>query len=319
MKRSLYLAAFLLASLAPAAAGAQSLEAGVKLFEAKRYAEAKAFFSPYAGENAEAAYYLGRITSATNEEHAAAWFEKAMKMDPNSSVYVEWYGRALGDEASRASKFRLPFLARKIKGAFEKAVALDPDNLDAREDLMQYYIRAPGLFGGSTQKAREIALDVRSRNAYRGGFAVASVCIADKDFACGERELLALKQNYPDSAAVYSQLAAYYADRGQFDNSFVVIDERLKTHPGDMGAVFELGRSAALSGENLDDGEKALKSYLASPPAVNSIPPAVVHFRLGMLYEKEGKKDLARAEYNAALQINPRLSDAKRALEALGT
>src|SRR5437868_11259513 len=59
VKRSLYLAALLIAALSPAAARAQSLDAGVKLFEAKKYAEAKAFFSPYAEKNAEAAYYMG--------------------------------------------------------------------------------------------------------------------------------------------------------------------------------------------------------------------------------------------------------------------
>ncbi len=318
MKRSSYLAALLIAALAPAAARAQSLEAGVKLFEAKKYVEAKTFFSPYAEKNPEAAYYMGRIAGAQNQDNAIGWFEKAMKMNPNSSVYVDWYGRGLADQASRASKFRLPFLAPKIKGAFEKAVALDPNNLDAREDLMQYYIQAPGVLGGSKLKARAIAIDVKNRNAYRGGFDVAAVCVGDKDFACAERELKALKVAYPDSANVYSQLAGFYANQKQFDNSFAVIDDRLKTNPGDMSALFSLGRTAALSGQSLDRGERALKGYLTSPPAANPIPPASVHFRLGMVYEKQGKKDLARAEYNTALQLNPKMQDAKKALEEMG-
>jgi tetratricopeptide (TPR) repeat protein len=275
------------------------------------------FFSPYAEKNPEAAYYMGRIIGAQNQDNAAEWFEKAMKMNPNSSVYVEWYGRALGDEASRASKFKLPFLARRVKAAFEKAVALDPNNIDAREDLMQYYVVAPGMLGGSRQKAREIALEVRRRNAYRGALDVASLCSLEKDFACGERELLALRQSYPDSGLVYSQLAAFYANQKQFDKSFAVIDERLKTNPDDMATVFALGRTGALSGQNLDRAERALKRYLAASPA-NGLPPANVHFRLGMVYEKAGKDDLARAEYNTALQLNPRLEDAKKALGAMG-
>lgn len=317
MKCSFLATGLLLTAFTASVARAQSLDAGIKLFEAKKYAEAKTFFSPYADKNAEAAYYMGRIIGAQNQDNAAEWFEKAMKMSPNSSLYVEWYGRALGDQASRASKFKLPFLARKVKSAFEKAVALDPDNIDAREDLIQYYVRAPRVLGGSRQKAREIALEVKRRNAYRGGLDVAGLCAGDKDYACAESELAALKDAYPDSAMVYSQLAAYYANQNQFDKAFAVIDARLKTNPGDMAVVFALGRTGALSGQNLDRAENALKSYIASPPAVNAVPPASVHFRLGMVYEREGKKDLARAEYNTALQLNPRFEDPKKALEAM--
>jgi tetratricopeptide (TPR) repeat protein len=117
---------------------------------------------------------------------------------------------------------------------------------------------------------------------------------------------------------VYSQLAALYADEKQFDKSFAVIDERLKSNPDDKAALFALGRTSALSGLNLDRGEKALRSYLVTPPAANAIPPSSVHFRLGMVYEKAGKRDLARSEYVAALQQNPRSEEAKKALKALG-
>ena len=317
MKRSLFAVAVAACVLVPVAARAQSLDAGVKLFESKKYSEAKAVFAPVAGQNAEAAYYMGRIAIAENDDKAAGWFEKATKMNPASSVYIEWYGRALGDQAGHASKWRLPFLAPKVKNAFEKAVALDPNNIDAREDMMQYYIQAPSILGGSRQKARETAVEIKKRNPYRGGFDVATVCIGDKDFAGAEREMLAVKSKFPDSSAAYTQLGAFYANQKQFDKSFAILDERLKMKPDDMAATFGIGRTGGLSGQNLDRAEKALKSYLASPPAVNAISPANVHFRLGSVYEKQGKKELARAEYKTALQLNPKLEDAKKARDEL--
>jgi tetratricopeptide (TPR) repeat protein len=318
VKRSLLLAALVAIAMAPAV-HAQSVDAGIRLFEAKRYEEAKAVFAPVADQSAEAAYYMGRIAVSENEDDkAGGWFEKAMKLNPNSAVYVDWYGRALGNQASHASKFRLPFLARRVKAAFEKAVALDPNNLDAREDLIQYYLQAPGFLGGSKQKAREVAADIKKRNAYRGGFDYANVCVADKDFACAERELVALKQSYQDSSAVYSQLAAFYANQDQFDKAWSVIDARLQAKPDDINAKFAVGRTGALSGQNLDRAEKALKEYIASPPAMNPLPPANAHFRLGMVYARQGKNDLARAEYETALKLNPNLIDAQKALEALG-
>lgn len=305
------------AALFPMGARSQSPDSGVKLFETKKFTEAKAVFAPAAAQNAEAAYYMGRIAFSENDDKATQWFEKAVKLNPNSSTYWDWLGRAYGNQAATVSKFRLPFLAPKVKGAFERAVALDPNNIDAREDVIQYYLRAPGFLGGSKQKARETAIEIKRRNAYRGGFDVANVCVEDKDYACVEREFDALKQGFSDSSGVYSQTAAYYANQKQFDKSFAILDARLRDKPGDMGATFGIGRTGALSGQNLDRAEKALKSYLATPPAVNAFPPANVHFRLGMVYEKQGKRDLARTEYTTSLQLNPKLEDSKRALEAL--
>jgi len=319
VKRPLVTLWLALIAIAPVAARAQSVEQGIKLFDDKKYGEAKTVLTPLAGQNAEAAYYLGKISMVENDDdRSVEWMEQAVKLNPKSSVYHDWLGRAYGNKAMRSSKFKLLFLAPKVKNQFETAVALDPNNLDAREDLMSYYMQAPGVAGGSKQKALEMAMEIKKRNAYRGGYTVASVCVQTKDFACAERELVALRSAYPDSAGTYAQLAAFYANQKEFDKSWAVIEERLKAKPGDKAALFAVGRTGALSGQNLDRAEAALKSYLASPPDVNAIPPANVHFRLGMVYEKKGDTALARKEYMTALQLNPRLQDAKRALDALG-
>ena len=81
--------------------------------------------------------------------------------------------------------------------------------------------------------------------------------------------------------------------------------------------LYQIGRTASLSGLHLDRGEEALKAYIASPLA-NGPAPANAHYRLGMIYEKKGAKDLARREYQLALELNPRLEDAEKALRALG-
>jgi Flp pilus assembly protein TadD len=44
---------------------------------------------------------------------------------------------------------------------------------------------------------------------------------------------------------------------------------------------------------------------------------AGAHHRLGMIYEQQGKKDQARAEYNKALAIDPNSENAKKSLAAL--
>jgi tetratricopeptide (TPR) repeat protein len=320
MKHRLLTAAFVLLAFVLLAIPlrAQSVEQGIQLFNARKYAEARAVLLSHGQTDASAASYLGRIELANNDPNKAAeWFEVAVKLNPKSAVYYDWLARAYGTQAQRASIFRQPGLARKTKNALDTGLALDPDNLDVRDDLITYYAQVPGFLGGNKEKAREMVLEITKRNTYRGSVATANLCAAEKDFACVERELKGMVARYPDSAAVYASLAGFYANQKQFDKAFAVLDERLRAKPTELTTLYAVGRTASLSGQNLDQGELALKTYLASPTPEQGPAPAHVHYRLGTIYEKKGSKDLAREEYRAALQLNPRHEDAQKALAAL--
>ena len=320
MKYRLLTAAFAVTAFALLAIPlrAQSVEQGIQLFNTRKYAEARAVLLPHGRTDAGAAFYLGRIEMENNDaDKAADWFEGAVKLNPKSAVYHDWLARAYGTQAQHASIFRQPGLVRKTKNTLDTALALDPDNLDVRDDLITYYAQVPGFLGGNKDKAREMVVEIKKRNPYRGSLATANLCAAEKDVACVERELTGLVTSYADSAAVYGSLAAFYVNQKQFDKAFAVLDERLRVKPTELTTLYAVGRTASLSGQNLDQGERALKTYLAGPIPERGPAPAHVHYRLGTIYEKKGAKDLAREEYRAALQLNPRHEDAQKALAAL--
>ncbi len=297
---------------------AQSVEQGIQLFNARKYADAHAALLPQGQTDATAAFYLGRVEMEySDSDKAADWFERAVALNPKSAVYYDWLARAYGTQAEHTSKFRLPFLARKLKNALDTGLGLDPDNLDIRDDLIFYYARAPGFLGGSKEKALEMVAEIKKRNTYRGSLAAANLCAATKDTACAERQLQAMATTYPDSANVYASLAAFYTNQKQFDKAFAVLDERLRARPNEPITLYQVGRTASLSGENLDHGEQALKAYLAGPIPERGPEPAHAHYRLGTIYEKKGAKDLAREEYRTALQLNPRHQEARKALANL--
>ncbi len=296
----------------------QSVEQGVQLFSVRNYSDAKVVLLPYGDRDANAAYYLGRIEMENDDAaKAAEWFERAVTMNPKSALYYDWLGRAYGTQAQHANPFRLPFLARKTKSAWETALAIDPENLDVRDDLIILYSRAPSFVGGNKQKAHEMALEIRKRNPYRGSIAAANLCAADKDTLCVERELQGMAATYPDSAAVYALLAAFYANQKQFDKAFTVLDKRLRAKPNEPTTLYQVGRTASLSGQNLDLGEQAFRTLLANPNPERGPAPASIHYRLGMIYEKKGANDLAREEYRATLQLQPSHQEAKKALSGL--
>ena len=127
-------------------------------------------------DRGRAQYVRGRFEAwlgDTNEAFDA--FEKAVDHDAGRANYHFWLGRIYGDRAESASIFRQPGLARNTRKAFERAIELDADHLDARTRLMEYYLHAPGILGGGTEKAYREAEEIKSRNALRGHYAWAII------------------------------------------------------------------------------------------------------------------------------------------------
>lgn len=311
------LTAFL--AVLPVALGAQAPE---QLFQERRFNEARAAFLTKLAKDkndATAMYFLGRIADSENKTgEAIDWFEKAVKRDDKNALYHFWLGSAVGDEAQHASKLRQPFLARRVKAEFERAVQLDPTMLDARFGLVDFYTMAPGFMGGSMEKAKEQAAEIVKLNPMRGHLAGARIAEREKDLAAAEREFQAAVTAAPDGAQAYYSLASFYRRQTKWDQAFATYERLMKAKPDDIVAHLGWGAVSALSGKSYDRGERELKFFLANAPKDMIIQNmSGAHFRLGQIYEKTARRDQARAEYAEALKINPQNQDAKKALDAL--
>jgi tetratricopeptide (TPR) repeat protein len=321
MRPSLALICICASTLASAASGQctpaiQRLIGDGKAAEARAEMEAVVKRSP----NDDAALEcLGRVLIALDKAgDAVPVLEKAVKLNDKSSSHHLWLGNAIGDQAENASKIKQPFMARRIKSEFERAVALDPTNIDARHGLVQFYAIAPGVMGGSMDKARAQIAEITRINPLRGHLEMAWLLNRDNDIAGVEREYIAALAAAPDSTIAYLNLGGFYQNTQKWNEAFAIYDRLLAKQPDLPSVHFQIGRTAALSGMQLDRGERELKGWLASPPKdAPTITLAGAHHRLGMIYEKQGKKDLARAEYLEAVRINPNNEDAKKALAAL--
>jgi tetratricopeptide (TPR) repeat protein len=295
----------------------QTLVTEQKYDEAR--AEAQALIAKNASDDA-ALHCMGRIYAAMDKAgDAAGWFEKAIKVNDKVSLHHLWLGNALGDQAQHANKLKLPFLARRVKSEFEKAVELDPKSIDGRHGLIQFYSQAPGVMGGSLDKAKEQAREIEKLNPMRGHLEMAQLLEGkDKDLVGAEREFTAAMNAAPDSTLGYNNLGAFYRRQKKYAEGIAVYERLLKARPDVIGTHLNIGYNLALSGENLDRGEREVQQWLAAAPkdalAVNK---GFAHYVLGMIYERQAKKDAARAEYQTALTFNPKHTDAKKALDAL--
>ena len=303
----------------PAPAAASTGEA---LFEARKFDEARSAFQARVKQNPRdvtALAFLGRIAHAQGKHgEAIDWLEKAVKLDDANAMYHFWLGSAIGDEAQRASKLRQPFLARRIKSEFERAVALDSTLLEPRLGLVDFYSVAPGIMGGSTDKAREQAAAIGRLNPMRGHLANARIAMRQKNDSAAVQEHEAAIAAAPDSTPAYYALSSFHRSRSRWPEAMELMDRLMKVRPNDPVPHGWWGIISAISGIDLERGERELNHYLAHPlPETTSQSFANVHFRLGQIYEKTGRPAAARAEYEKALSFNPELADARTALKAL--
>jgi tetratricopeptide (TPR) repeat protein len=265
-------------------------------------------------------YKAGRSAFGQNPDEAVREFEQAVSLDNKNADYHYWLARALGNVAQTASVIRQPLLARRVKLEFERVLQLDPSNIGGREGLLQFYLRAPGVMGGSESKAREQAADIAKLSALRGHLARATIASFGKDRLAAEREDRAAASEFPDSLVAVTALANLLTNNNRSEEAFVVVDRYLARKPGDLLALWWVGRVAAATGMQLERGEHALRAVLVAP-GVGTDPnlpaPASIHLRLGDILAKKGAKEQARKEYEKALELNPQLDAARKALKAL--
>jgi tetratricopeptide (TPR) repeat protein len=293
-----------------------------KLITDTRYDEARAEVESLIKKNGSddaALHCMGRVYYARGESGKAVdWFEKAVKSNGKSALHHLWLGNALGDEAQKANKLRQPLLARRVKAEFESAVALDPTLVDARGGLVQFYAIAPGFMGGDRNKATEQIAEITKLNPMRGHMQSAWLAQRDKDLVAEEREYIAATQAFPDSTIALNQLANFYRRQKKWAQATTTYEHILRVKPDAIGAHLSIGGVAAQSGEDLERGEREIKQWLSGAP--KDAPMGnyyAAHYWLGMIYAAQGKKDLARSEYESALAVNPKGEDARKALAAL--
>jgi tetratricopeptide (TPR) repeat protein len=266
--------------------------------------------------SAEAFFWLGRSYYELHDyDNAIAQLEKSTQLDAKNSEYHHWLGIAYGEKADREHSY---FVAKKVKKEFQEAVQLNPSNIQARRDLMEFDVDAPWIVGGSKDEAKQQIEAIQKLDPIEGRLAQAMFYRAEKKPDLAEKEYRDVLAAKPKKIEAYFEVANFFARQNKAPEMQAAIDAAAQISPNDPRLAYYRGVQRVLSGADLGHGEEYLKAYLASTPDRSDWPPhAFARDWLGRLYQQEGKRTEAAEQYRAALQLDPTMKDTKSRLEQL--
>ena len=279
-----------------------------------------AFFGPgaWAQTLPPEANEIRALLRAVKLDEAVTRGESWTKSSPNDSVAWHWLGRVYAQQAIKASLFSKPGWAAKTQDAFERAVELDGGNIEARFDLMQFYLVAPRLTGGSADKARAQAEAIAKLDPGRGHIARGIIAEHDDESKAAEREYRAAVAASPDEPRARVALSNLLSKQKRWAEARAVFTEQLARKPDDARSLYQLGKIAALSGEELAAGLESLDRYLGKKEFADELPESAAHWRRALVLERMGRRDEAVAALRKSLELDPTAEASRKDLKRLG-
>lgn len=280
-----------------------------KLIDAGHWKKARAIIEARLSQNpndALANFLLSQIRNAFGDYTTPLPLaEKAVALDSHVAKYHRQVAEATGLEAQHANAFRLIILARQFRNEIDTAISLDPHDIQAHRDLLEYYLVAPGIAGGDVQKASAMAkqigqLDVaegllaearvasfRKRfnesgellrqavalqpSNYRARLALAKFYSAPESFNAAlalsaAQELLKLDGGRADGYAILAQIDAGQCDWSALDS---LLGEAMRQNPDDLAPYYRAAETILAKRSDRARAARYLQVYLEHEPEGN--------------------------------------------------
>ena len=185
---------------------------------------------------------------------------------PQADSHYELARQYITEARQTVNAVRLVVLAWKILEELEETIRLDPDHVDARLDLVRFYVVAPRIVGGSLDKARSQAAEIARRDSSLGHFTTGYIAYRQKQYGTARRELReAMRAGSKPSTRILALtwLGWLSQETQQYDEAFWAFEKVLAIDPLQLSASYEIGRTAVFCRCRVERGEEALLRFLA--------------------------------------------------------
>ena len=249
-----------------------SLDNGISLYNQEKYSAAKEIFESFLEKNdgnSEAHLYLAKCLFQLGDlDEAIEHGERAVELDDKNPDYHFELGLLYAEDARDASIFRAPFLAGNIKEQFKRTIELDPNHLEGRIGLGEFYLQAPGIAGGDLDKALEQAKIIETMDEMRGGFLLARIYIEKESFSEAEGKLKNLESKYGEDSKFYYfyNIYGYFLiSQNRVDEAIKKFNKQIALAPEEANPYDSLGEAYKIKGMLKESLQQYQKAYSISP------------------------------------------------------
>src|SRR5258706_4032380 len=229
--------------------------------------------------------------------------EKATTLAPSNGLYHLWLGRIYGEKADRAGFLKAAGLAGKVRSEFERAVELSPKSWEARTDLAESYLEAPGIVGGGKDKAVSQAELLAPLNPAMAHWVKGRIAEKNKDNSVAEKEYRAAIDSSKGGARAWLNLAGFYRHMNRLDDMEKALHTMESSPLDHPAAIVDAAGMLQRTGRDAPMAIRLLRRYIISPNTEEEAPVFKAHNMLGELLEKQGDRPAAAEEYRAALAM----------------
>ncbi|HIF41985.1 MAG TPA: hypothetical protein EYQ74_12905 [Planctomycetes bacterium] len=316
-----------------------SLEAARNLYEpaeleAAREALVRALKDTPRGATDEGALHvlLSVVARRLHDAEAAlAHGRRGAELLPASGDAHHVYSRAIAEQMRvggmmAAMKNMEPWLAE-----LRMSIDLDPSNVTARSEEIFFLGFIPKLLGGNPDLAKDRIADLASMDEPTALGLEATLVGHLEDAVAGCESSAAAVQKYPAHTGLALThgilLERLAADKESLEEKSTLYNqadgEFVRAMGGERDGTFHraLYRRAQLRIDHefdLDTAQDLLDDYLADLPRGEMLASVGrIHWRKGQIHALQGDKDKARAAFAAALEFEPELAEATKALKEI--
>ena len=168
--------------------------------------------------DAESSNLLCRAYFALEDwDRAESSCRKAVSLDQDNGRYHLWMGRVYGEKADRANFMSAAGLAGKVRAEFERAVQLNPKDVEARLDLAEFYHGSARNRRWRRTEGPRASPVHRDLNSGREHWVYARIAEKKKDSATAEREYHQYIDLSKGDAEAWLNLALFLRRQKRFD------------------------------------------------------------------------------------------------------
>ncbi len=251
-------------AFALALSGASSdWERARQLYEITEYDQSLKILQSIAVKDAAVYALMGRDYLMSGDfKKATDVLEKAVAAEPNNSEYVMWLGRAFGRRAETSNPFSALGHASKARQYFERAAELNPGNIEALNDLLEFELEAPGFMGGGLDKAKATIARISQVDPSEGHWAQSTLDEKKKEYGSAEAHLRRALELAPQQVGRVTDLARFLYKQGRYQEADQTFARAEQIAPGNVKLLYVRAESYVKSGRNLQVAKDLLQRYL---------------------------------------------------------